>query len=306
MRPLRGIAMKLGSVTLFMAMYALIKATSGRVPAGEAVFFRSAFAMPSILVWLLARGDFPTGLRVVSPFGHLLRGVLGAAAMGFYFAGLGFLPLPEITAISYGAPLLTIVFAALFLGERVGWFRSSAVAFGVLGVAIVAVPDLAGLFRAETPRAATGAAIVLTGAVMTALAQTWVRRLVQTEQVSAIVFYFSLSGTLLSLCTLPFGWVLPTPDEAALLIAAGLLGGIGQALLTSSYREAEASLVAPFEYASMVLAIGIGYLVFAEVPTGQTLAGAAIITAAGLIIIWRERQLSLRRARQRAAAPQFG
>jgi drug/metabolite transporter (DMT)-like permease len=84
-------------------------------------------------------------------------------------------------------------------------------------------------------------------------------------------------------------------------VAAGLLGGVGQILLTSSYREADASLVAPFDYASMIFALGIGYFAFSEVPTATMLAGAALVIFAGILIIWRERQLGLERARQRKA-----
>ena len=129
----------------------------------------------------------------------------------------------------------------------------------------------------------------------------FVRRLVNTEPTAAIVFYFSLTATALSLVTVPFGWVWPTPREAGLLIAAGLLGGIGQILLTSSYREADASLIAPFEYASMLFALLIGYFIFSEVPTWTMLGGASLIILAGILIIWRERRLGLERARQRKA-----
>ena len=133
----------------------------------------------------------------------------------------------------------------------------------------------------------------LLGAVFAALAQVFVRKLITTEATAAIVFYFSLTATLLSLVTLPFGWVVPTAREALLLVAAGLLGGVGQILLTESYRHAEAGVIAPFEYVSMLLALVLGYLLFDEVPTRPMLAGAALIVAAGLFIIWRERQLGL-------------
>jgi len=128
-----------------------------------------------------------------------------------------------------------------------------------------------------------------------------VRKLVNTEGTAAIVFYFSLTATTLSLVTLPFGWVWPTPLEAGLLVLAGLLGGVGQILLTSGYREADASLVAPFDYASMIFALAIGYFIFSEVPTWTMLGGAALIVTAGILIIWREHKLGLERARQRKA-----
>lgn len=133
------------------------------------------------------------------------------------------------------------------------------------------------------------------------MAMIFVRKLVQEERTSAIVFWFSVTSTLLSLLTLPFGWVMPDARTAALLIAIGLLGGLGQILLTSAYRYADASLVAPFEYVSMLLAIVIGWTIFSEAPTAPMLAGAALIVAAGILIIWRERQLGLERSRQRKA-----
>ena len=84
-----------------------------------------------------------------------------------------------------------------------------------------------------------------------------------------------------------------------LLVGAGLLGGIGQILLTESYRHAETGVIAPFEYVSMLLAIGLGYVIFDEVPTGTMLVGAGLIVAAGLFIIWRERRLGIARAAAR-------
>ena len=301
MRPLRGIAFKLASVLVFIVMSSMIKSTAQHVPAGQAVFFRSFFAIPVIMGWLAWRKELSTGLKTVQPLGHVWRGVVGTMAMGLGFAGLGYLPLPEVTAIGYAAPLLTVVFAAMFLGEEVRAFRISAVILGMIGVLIVLAPRLSIEPGAAGVAEALGAMLVLGGAVFAALAQVFVRRLVMTEQTSAIVFWFSVTATVMSLATLPFGWVWPTPVEAATLVGAGLLGGLGQILLTSSYREADASLVAPFDYASMIFALGIGYFVFAEVPTLPMLGGAALIVTAGILIIWRERKLGLERARQRKA-----
>ena len=306
-RPLRGIALKLGSVLCFIVMASLIKATASHVPAGEAVFFRSFFAIPVIVVWLAFRHEIATGFRTVQPMGHFWRGVVGTTAMGLGFAGLGLLPLPEVTAIGYAAPLLTVVFAAMFLGEQVRAFRITAVALGLAGVMIVLSPRFT-LLAPETAshREALGAALVLSSAVFAALAQVFVRKLVMTEKTPAIVFWFSVTASLLALTTLPFGWVWPARWEALLLVISGLLGGVGQILLTSSYREADASLVAPFDYASMIFALGIGYFVFAEIPTWTMLGGAALVIVAGILIIWRERQLGLERARQRKAMTPLG
>ncbi len=301
MRPLRGITYKLVSVLIFIVMSALIKATADHVPAGQAVFFRSFFAIPVIVGWLAMRHELATGLRTTNPMGHVWRGFAGTCAMGLGFAGLAYLPLPEVTAIGYAAPLLTVVFAAMFLGEEVRLFRLSCVLLGLAGVMTVLWPRLTLLDGGAGHAEALGAMLVLGGAVFAALAQVFVRKMVATEKTAAIVFWFSVTATGLSLLTIPFGWVVPSPGEAALLVLAGIMGGFGQIFLTSSYREADASLVAPFDYASMIFALAIGYFVFSEVPTGTMLIGAAIVITAGVLIIWRERRLGIERAKQRKA-----
>jgi len=300
MNPLKGIALKLCSVVTFITMASLIKASAEHVPAGQAVFFRSVFALPVILAWLVMRGDLRTGLKAASPMGHFWRGFVGTAAMGLGFAGLGLLPLPEVTAIGYAAPLLTVILAAMFLGEQVRVFRLAAVALGMFGVLIILGPRLSA-FSGDTVEktAALGAMLVLTGALCAALAQIYIRKLVATEQTSAIVFYFSVTSAFLSLLTLPFGWVIPTGQEAVLLIMAGLLGGLGQIFLTSAYRFAPASVVAPFDYASMLFAILIGMFFFNEIPDARTIGGAALIILAGVIIILREHRLGIERGRAR-------
>jgi drug/metabolite transporter (DMT)-like permease len=305
MQPLRGIVFKVVSVCMFMAMAGLIKAASETVPPGQAVFFRSFFALPIIFGWLALRGELRDGWKTTNPMGHFWRGLVGTSAMGLGFAGLGLLPLPEVTAIGYAAPLLVVIFAAMFLNEDVRAFRLSAVALGMVGVLVVLSPRLsvgASLDVSET----LGAVVVLMGAVLTALAQVFVRKLVATETTAAIVFWFTVTSSLLALLTIPWGWVVPSWTIAALLVMAGLLGGIGQIFLTSSYRFADASLVAPFDYTSMILALLIGYFIFDEVPTGTMLVGAGIVILAGVLIIWRERKLGLQRAQQRKATGNTG
>lgn len=297
MNPLRGILLKVLSVLLFVVMAVLIKASAGHVPPGERVFFRSLFAIPVILCWLVWTGRLRHGLDTLNPMGHVWRGLVGTASMGLGFTALGLLPLPEATALGYAAPLLTVIFAAMFLGETVRVFRLVAVAIGLAGVAVILAPRLTvGVSGASGPEA-IGAMAALLGAVGAALAQVFIRRLVATEATAAIVFYFSLTATLLSLVTLPFGWVVPSSEEAMLLVAAGLIGGVAQIMLTESTRHAEASLIAPFEYSSMIVTIVIGYVIFEEIPTAPMLIGAALIVMSGLFIIWRERQLGLQRAR---------
>lgn len=302
MQPLRGIAYKLIAVMCFIVMQSLVKWVSDDIPAGEAVFFRSFFALPIIIGWLAMRGDLRTGLKAANPMAHVWRGFIGTCAMGSMFAGLAFLPLPEVTALTYAMPLLVVIFAAMFLDEKVGVFRIGAVVLGLTGVLIVLAPRVTSL-GGDTVQTmeAVGAIIVLLGAVCGALAQIFIRKMVQTEEVSAIVFWFSCTSTVMALFTLPFGWAMPSGGQLVALILCGLVGGVGQIFLTSSYRFADASLVAPFDYASMLFAILIGYFIFMEVPTGQMLFGAALIILAGMLIILRERQLGIRREKARQA-----
>ncbi len=114
-RPGFAITLKLTAVFLFMVMAALIKAVSEHVPPGQAVFFRSFFALPVIVVWLWQRGQLREGLIPSNFAGHVWRGLFGTTAMGLTFAGLGLLPLPEVTAIGYATPIFAVLFAAFFL-----------------------------------------------------------------------------------------------------------------------------------------------------------------------------------------------
>lgn len=307
MNPLRGIGFKVISVVIFMLMFVCIKASADQVPPGQAVFFRSTFTIPVILAWLVWKDDLRHGLRTKNPLEHFWRGLVGTVSMGLGFTALGLLPLPEATALSYAAPLLTVIFAAMFLGEQVRAFRISAVIIGLIGVVIVLAPRMTLTAVGDASKLQTiGAMAAMSAAVFAALAQVFVRKLVHTEATAAIVFYFALTAAAISLTTLPFGWNMPDLWGFTLLIGAGLLGGVGQIFLTEGYRHAEAGVIAPFEYVSMLLALGFGYVLFAEIPTRNMLGGAALIIAAGIFIIWRERRLGIERAAARKVLPPQG
>jgi len=305
-KPGTAIGLKLMAVFLFMVMAAMIKAATQNVPAGQAVFFRSLFAMPIILAWIWQRGELREALVPVNLMGHIWRGVFGTSAMVLTFAGLGLLPLPEVTAIGYATPIFTVILAAIMLGERVRLFRISAVGLGLVGVMIVIWPRLSMGQDALSTAGTIGALMVLGASLLRALVQIHIRTLVQTEHTAAIVFYFSLTATVLSLLSLPFGWVVPATVDVVLLIGAGLIGGVAQILVTSSYRFGAASMLAPFDYASLIFAALIGYVVFAELPTLETIIGASLVVLGGVIIIWRERQLGGGRSQARAVTDPKG
>lgn len=300
-----GIGLKVMSVCVFVSMSTLIKAGGEGLPAGQIVFFRSAFAIVPILVYLALRGQLDGAWRTANPLSHVMRGLVGVMAMGFGFYGLMQLPLPDAIAIGYAMPLMAVVFAAVFLRETVRIFRWSAVAVGLGGVMIISWPRLSLFSDGFGSGEALGAVAVLISASLGATAMILVRKLVLTERTPTIVLYFSLTATVLSLATIPFGWVVPDWQTLVLMALAGFCGGLGQILLTQSYRHADVSTIAPFEYTSIILGIVIGYVVFGDVPTWTMLTGTAIVVSAGLFVILREHRLGLeRRAQRRLVTPQ--
>jgi drug/metabolite transporter (DMT)-like permease len=230
---------------------------------------------------------------------------MGIISMFLNFAALARLPLMDATAISFAAPLMTVVLAALLLNEHVRAYRWSAVSLGFAGVLVMLWPylDIDGLFYAGSPARTVGAVCAMFACFTNAGTVIQTRRLTDSETTSAIVFYFSLICALAGLVTLPLGWVMPTWIELFGLVMIGVLGGLSHLLLTESYRYAPASVVAPFDYTAMIWAFLFGFAVFGELPSVFVFAGAAIVVASGLFIIWRERQLGMGRLRAPASLP---
>ena len=301
----KAIALKIASALLFAVMQALVRWMGETVPLGQIVFFRAAFAILPVVIIFAWRRELMAAVRTTRPSGHLLRGLISVAGMFLNFAALARLPLVDATAISFAAPLITVAFAALFLGERVRIYRWSAVAIGFVGVLVMLWPhfDLQHLLIAGSATTAIGAICALGSAFTNAGSVIQTRILTKTETTSSIVFYFSLICAVGGLATLPFGWVVPDGPQLAALIALGVLGGLAHIMLTESYRYASASVVAPFDYTTMLWAFILGYALFGELPTKYVYIGATIVAGAGLFVIWRERQLGLRRVREAEGPP---
>lgn len=300
MNPVAGVSLKILSALAFTLMAATIKVASTGYPIGQLIFFRSAFALVPLLVWLAVSDTVVNAVRTHNLKGHFLRSIIGATGMVLGFTALAYLPLTEAVAIGYAAPLIVVVLAALLLRETVRAYRWTAVAVGFVGVLIMLSPRLGQ--DALTEGASVGALIAIAAAFCSAGATIQVRRLTATERTGAIVFYFTLVTTLIGLSTAAFGWVMPTPRDFAMLVGIGILGGIGQILLTESYRYADTSLVAPFEYTSMIWATLLGWFVFGQWPAAAVIAGAVLVTASGIFVIYRERQLGIERRKELEAS----
>jgi len=302
--PIRGILLKVASVCLFVCMQTFIKMAGTEVMPGQVTFYRSAFALVPIIAYLAVRRQLHGAFYTANPVGHFKRGFLGILAMGLGFYGLLHLPMPDAIAMGYASPLLAVIFAAVILKETVRAYRWTAVVVGLVGVLIISWPNLS-LFRTGgfASEQAVGAIAVLLSAALAALAMIQVRQLVATEKTPTIVLYFSITASVLSLVTLPFGWPALPLEVTGLLAAAGFCGGVAQILLTESYRHADVSTIAPFEYTSILLGIGIAYVLFNDIPTASMLVGTAIVVGAGIFIIYREHRLGLERRAARKANP---
>jgi len=313
---LRGIVLKI----VFALMAAAIKVAATRYPVGEVVLFRSLFALAVLAAWLALRGEFPAALHTHRPFGHIGRSIVGTGGMFANFVALSLLPLAAATAFTFATPLIVVVLAALILQETVRAYRWGAVGFGFIGVLVMLSEQLGGgLGGAGALSYATiGALVALAGAVASAGAMIQTRRLTQSEATGAIVFYFSSLTGLISALVLclaavwpsdaPFAafaigerFVAPSWLDLGLLAAIGLLGGAGQIMMTHSYRYADASIIAAFDYTSMLWALALGLALFGETPSPRILAGAAIVVACGVFVLWREHRL--RAIRRRPTRP---
>ena len=306
-QPLLGIALKVASTLVFTVMATLIKLVSPRYPVGELVFFRSAFALIPVFIWVAWRdGQWRSVVAVFRTTrfsNHIIRSAAGVSGMFLGFAALSMLPIADATAIGYASPLMAVAFAVLLLKEKVHVFRWTAVGVGLVGVLIIlsdyVVPGASG-----HERSAVGAAIAIAAAITGALASTYTRSLTRYEAAATIVVYFSALCALVGLMTLPFGWHVPTPIDLLSLVIAGICGGIAQVFLTQCYRFGDASTIAPFDYTSMIWVLIVSLTVFGTWPSATVLIGTGIVICAGLFVIWRERQLGIERTRSmRAKTP---
>ena len=285
-----GIGYILMAVSLFGVMDALVKWLAALYPTVQIMFFRSLFALPPILamVWRGAGGSQGKNtldnalvmLRTRQPLGHGLRSVFGCGAMLLFFYSYKFLPLAEVTAIAFAAPIFIACMSVWLLGERVGLHRWSAIVVGFIGMLVIVRPG-AGLLES--------AALIVVGATLLyALAIIQIRKLSRSEPSTTIAFWFTAFCTVMTGLALPFFWLTPDVVDLLLLIAVGLVGGAAQLCMTRAYGLAPAAVVAPFDYVHLLWAVVIGWYVWGDFPDLVTWIGSAIVIASGLYILWRE------------------
>ncbi|KHJ65092.1 membrane protein, partial [Pantoea rodasii] len=204
MNPRLGVLLKIFAALCATLMLACVKGLNGAMPTGEVIFFRSFIALFPLLIWLKFQGNVLENLKTRNLFGHFIRGFSGTGGMYFNYLALVYISLADATALSYAAPLFTVMMAAMLLKERVRVSRWVAVVVGLSGILIMLSSSLAasgGVLAggASSATASLGVAFALIAALCTATSNVQIRFLNGIEKPGAIVFYFSLMTTLIGL-----------------------------------------------------------------------------------------------------------
>jgi drug/metabolite transporter (DMT)-like permease len=282
----RAIALIILSTVFFAVMHALVRHITQQIHPFEVAFFRNLFGL-LVVVPFVVRYGFGI-LRTERLPLHSLRAVLNAAGMLLFFYGLSAAPLATVTALSFTAPIFVTVLAVLFLGEVVRIKRWTAIILGFTGALVVLRPTQATVGPGEL--ATLASSMVWAGALLV------IKILGRTEKSVTIITYMSLLMMPISLVAASFFWTWPTLEQLGVLIAIGILGSLGQLLMTQALKEGDASVVMPFDFFKLIWATLLGYLFFAEIPDLFTWIGGAMIFGSAVYIARRERSLGTKPA----------
>lgn len=282
----RGLALMLLSTICFTSMQTCIRIvaadTGNPVHPLELVFFRNFFGVLALTPLILRSG---LSLLKTRRFGlHFTRAVVQSAGMMSFFFGLTLIPLAEVTALSFSAPLFATVLAIVVMGERVRVRRISALLAGFAGVLIVLQPGAG----AVSP----GALLILGSSFVWSVAMTMIKSLSRTDSAVTITLYAGLFMAPITLVPALFVWVNPTPVQLAWLVGVGAAGTLGHVAFAQAFKLAEMSAVLPLDFLRLVWASAFGFIVFAEVPTAVSWLGGLVIFASASYIAFRESQLA--------------
>ena len=252
-------------------------------PVGQVLFLRFFIGFIPIF-FIIPKNKISNFYKTSRPGLHAFRAVTGALAIIALFYGLRELPLADVVSLTFGGPIFVSIASIFFLSEKVGIKRWSAVFLGFVGMLLIVQPAFTDLnYYYISP---------IIFCIFFACVAISVRSLSKTEANYTIAFYFTSLCAVIGLCSLFFvDWIMPTKIDFLIFVVMGLCGSIANLLLTQSYRLAEASLVTPIKYLSLVFAIFFGLLIWSEVPKILTLIGSSLVILSSLIIFVRESQL---------------
>ncbi|PWB64743.1 MAG: EamA family transporter [Bradyrhizobiaceae bacterium] len=273
-----------GAVAMFSCLDTTAKYLLDHMDTLQVVWARyfSAFVLSVILFNPFTR---PGVLRTRRPVLQVGRSALLLLSTTVNFFALIYLQLDQALAILFSTPFIVAALSVPLLGEKVGARRWAAICVGFLGVLLVTRPGFGGIHPA--------AILSVISAFCYALYNIATRAVSRTDSSETSLFYTNLVGAAAMLPVLPFVWTLPKdPFIVLLMVVVGAFGALGHYLLIIAHRLAPPALLAPFIYTQLVWTGLLGFLVFADVPNQWTLAGAAIVTASGLYILYRERKVT--------------
>lgn len=271
------------SVIFFSVMEILVKFLSSSYPIGELVFFRGFFGLLPI-IFIMPKKKFFQNFKTKKIKLHIFRTITGCFALISIFFGLKYLPLADAISITFAAPIFATIFSIFFLKEIVGKKRWFAVLIGFLGILIILKPGTS-LFSIYS-------IFPILFCVGFAASASLIRILSKTDKNYLISFYYTAGLTLVSLFLDPLSWKIPLFKDCLLLISIGIIGSLGNIIITEAYRKSEISLITPIKYLNLIFAIVFGYYLFNEVPEVSTLIGSVFIIVSTVIIFIRERKLN--------------
>lgn len=285
-QPLLGMTCAIAAFFMFAVMNVFAKKLSEHHHVIEIGFYRNFIAMLPLLFIIYGLGKKEILTIRSNPGGIVVRSVIGTISLVATFGAYSFMPLADATAFLFTASLLVPALGFFFLGERVGPYRWGAILVGFLGVCVMLQPN--GNVNL------LGVAVALSAATMHATLQTILRYLGKTEKPETITFYFVFIGSFVSLIPMPLVFTMPTWGEVPLIIGLGVTGVAAQFLLSTAYKNAQASIVTVFNYSGIIWATAFGWMFWNEWPDHAILAGGAIVIASNVFIVYREQRLARR------------
>jgi len=297
---IQGVGFLVLGMLIFSLQDIAVKWIGGDYPVLEIVTFRSLIALPLTLLFYRFEGGrgLPTTQQHKLEY---IRGLFYFLSYTTHFMGLAALPLAEIAAIKFSAPLMITFLSVVILGETVGPRRWLALLVGFMGVLLIVRPGLATFNM--------GSIFILISVLFYALAAMLTRKLQTTDSSATMAYYSSLVYLMATFILAPptifvgdipdahpsiaflfHTWAMPSLLDWVIMSGLGLVWAGGMYCLARAYSLALASIVAPFEYIALPINIMWGFAIWHEIPTLATLAGAFLTLSSGMYILYRERR----------------
>ena len=269
------------SVLFFVLMSVCIKATGDHIPLFQVVFFRNFFALLPLIFFIYF---LKLNFRSINNYKlHIARAFIGVTAMSLFFVSIRYVPLVEMQTISYSSVFFISILSIFFLGEKIGYRRIIAIFIGFLGVLIILKPS--------TELFSNYSVLPLIASLFLSMAVIVLKKILLTNNNILSVWIFTVLCTIISLFFYNENWVWPNNLDLSFMIASGILGFIAQICLTKSFQLADASILAPIDFSSVIWSFSLGYIFFGELISSDVLIGGLIIITSVGYIFYRERVL---------------